>query len=107
MLRSMSVKQLIRWEVYSEIEPWEEERQDYRTASIVASLWNLFGRRRGGKIHSVEDWVMKFGEAHRVDKKEGVKGPARQPWRAQKMLAQAFAEAMNASLKKKQPKKKR
>ena len=41
MLRSMSALQFAKWQVYDELDPFGEERDDYRFASICQALWNI------------------------------------------------------------------
>lgn len=41
MLRSISWAQFLEWEHFSTVEPFGEERDDIRAASIVQALWNI------------------------------------------------------------------
>lgn len=58
----MSSKQFLEWRHYAELEPFDEERADIRTADIVRTLWNI---ARDTKKHpepfKLKDFVLQFG----------------------------------------------
>lgn len=59
----MSIRQFQEWRAYADLEPFGEERDDLRAASIVQVLRNLFGRRKGQRPIPLEDCVLRFGQA--------------------------------------------
>lgn len=61
MLREISVHQLREWRAYSDLEPWDEVRADYRSAQIVTALVNI-NRSKGTSARPVSDFVMPFGD---------------------------------------------
>jgi hypothetical protein len=61
MLRKISYRQFIEWRIFATLEPFDETRQDYRIASIVATLVNV-NRGKGRKAVSVEEMRLKFGD---------------------------------------------
>ena len=84
MLRGMTVMQFFEWVTYAELEPFDEVRDDYRAASIVAMIANM---NRDTKRHPsaipLTDFVLKFG----VDTTK----PKKQTWQEQKLIAAQFA----------------
>lgn len=70
MLREMSFKQFREWIAYAEVEPFDETREDYRTASIVATLINL--KRGKRKALSLEDVRIMFGDEKKIEKRQSV-----------------------------------
>jgi hypothetical protein len=61
MLRNLTAKQFREWEQYAELEPFDETRQDYRIASVVATLANLY-RGKNQKALTLDDCVVRFGK---------------------------------------------
>lgn len=64
MLRSMSGKDLTEWAAYFEIEPFGEERADYRMAILGSFLGNVLYQAHTGKEDNpfeVKDLMPKFG----------------------------------------------
>jgi hypothetical protein len=61
MLDSMTVHQFRDWRAYYDLEPFGEERADYRAASIVATLVNL-NRKRHTPPRPVAEFLLRFGE---------------------------------------------
>jgi hypothetical protein len=61
MLSEMTWPRFVEWRVYSELEPWDETRADYRSASIVQILANIFRNRQSRpEPISIEEVVLKF-----------------------------------------------
>lgn len=60
MLRRISTKQLEEWRVYADLEPFDEERADLRSAQIVQTLVNLF-RAKGRPSVRLQDCKLRFG----------------------------------------------
>lgn len=44
MLRELTAKQLLEWRAYDELDPFGEERDDYRAASIREMVFNMSGK---------------------------------------------------------------
>lgn len=66
MLRSMTAVQLLEWQHFSVVEPFGEERADYRTASIVQVLVNAHRDvKRRPKAVTLEDVLLRFGDSER------------------------------------------
>jgi len=61
MLRSLTAKEFIEWELYARLEPFNELRADYRAASIATVLANIY-RGRGQRAYSLEDFRLQFEE---------------------------------------------
>lgn len=60
MLARMTFEQFNEWRTYAALEPFDEVRQDIRTAHIVATLSNMFRGKRSAK--PIADYVLNFGE---------------------------------------------
>jgi hypothetical protein len=41
MVQQMTWEQLLEWRTFEELEPFGEERDDFRAAQIVQALWNI------------------------------------------------------------------
>lgn len=97
MLREMTHVQLQEWMVFAELEPFSEERMDYRFGSLALILSNA---HRNSKTHpspySLEDTTLMFGDSPRPQKKQ-------MDWQAMKALGQAMTEKS----KEKKPKQER
>jgi hypothetical protein len=61
MLRGMTVRQFQEWRAYADLEPFDEARADLRSADIVRTLLNLFGRKKGERQFRPKDCVLQFG----------------------------------------------
>lgn len=62
MLRGMSYKHLLEWMAFSELEPFDETRADWRSAQIVAAIANsVRGRNRAAK--GAKDFLLRFGDS--------------------------------------------
>ena len=61
MLRSMTVRQFNEWRAYGEIEPFDEVRADLRSAQLVQSMLNTFGRGRRREPFPLKDCLLRFG----------------------------------------------
>lgn len=100
--RSITAKQLLEWEQYASLDPFSEEREDYRTASVVQSVHELTRvvyvvlQAIGVKnvtipeALSLEKAKLQFGKE---EKKEEEKPPT---WKLNLMWAQALVDAQNA-----------
>lgn len=45
---------------FIELEPWEEERQEYQFAQIASLLVNMFGRREGEAAKDLSEFLFTF-----------------------------------------------
>ncbi len=83
MLDRMSITLFREWRAYFDLEPFGEERADYRAASIVAMLYNI-NRKRGTEAKPVRDFVLEFGDKAK---------PKRKSWQELKAIGAAIASA--------------
>lgn len=61
MLRGITTRQFEEWRAYADLEPFDETRADLRSADVVRTLVNLFGRRKGEPPHKLQDFLLRFG----------------------------------------------
>src|SRR5262245_50633899 len=67
MLRSMTADQFIEWQAYADLEPFDELRADFRTATIVQFFANLYrdpDKRR--TPFTLDDCRLKVGDDTRA-----------------------------------------
>ena len=62
MLSEISMRQFAEWQAYAQLEPFDEERNDLRAASIVQTLLNLH-RKKGRPAYKLKDCALRFVEA--------------------------------------------
>lgn len=88
MLRSITADEFLWWEAYQAVEPFGSWFDNYRTATIVQALRNLF---RGEKQKPVplEDCLL----VPRVEGEEKAEESKQQPWQFKKAIAYAIAAA--------------
>lgn len=88
LARSLTAKQLLEWEYYAALEPFDELRADYRAASIVTTIANV---NRGLKQapYALKDFLLNFEEPEEVK-------PKRQTVEQQIKMAYMIAKAFNA-----------
>ena len=89
MLRSLTAKQFAEWECYARLEPFNELREDYRTASIVTMLANV-NRDSKQPAYKMADFVLRFGE-------DQAQKP--QTWQEKLAIARAIVVAFSAPAK--------
>jgi uncharacterized protein DUF4035 len=58
----MTTRQFCEWRAYYDLEPFGEERADYRSAQVVATLLNVH-RKRGSPLVKLAECLLKFGSA--------------------------------------------
>lgn len=71
MLARMPVRVFREWALYAELEPWGEERADWRAAmqaTVMASLWRGKGQRRP----KLSDFLPKFGRRRKKTPRDGL-----------------------------------
>jgi len=93
MLRSITAKQFMEWEAYSQLAPFPHFRSDYNAASIVKALWDIArDRTRHPNPFSLDDVVVRYGmDAEPKKTAEGMKDHGR--------IFRAIAEAYNSWVK--------
>lgn len=91
MLEEISFPQFLEWAEYAGIEPFGEERQDWRIAKLSAELINF---QRDHKKHPtpvpVSSFLLKFAVPGEV-----VSAP-KQSWQEQKSIAQMWMAAYSS-----------
>lgn len=88
MLREMTVHEFREWRAFYDLEPFGEERQDDRIASIVATLINQW-KKRGARRTKIADARVSYG------KPEGKKASAG-GWEQMKAIGRTIASAAGA-----------
>jgi hypothetical protein len=82
--RGLTAKQFIEWRLYARMEPFGEERDDFRAASIRQMVFNMAVKNSDRK--PLGDFVLKFGESEQPK-------PVQQPWQEKKAIAMTIAMA--------------
>lgn len=104
----MSMRTLHEWIAYSQLEPWDETRQDYRAASMEATFANctelllsqmtaLVGQRRQKKTWTLRDFLLSFDD----------KPKKKQTWQQQKAMFHKLAKELAAAAEKKRQRQRR
>ena len=60
MMERINSRELTEWIAYWQIEPWGEERADYRSGMIASVIANV-NRGKGGRRYKPQDFMPKFG----------------------------------------------
>lgn len=95
MLREMTYQQYLEWHAFSELEPFDAERDDLRIASVVQALMNIFrDRKRRSSPFSLDEAMLRFGDTPKREKQP-------QSWQTMKMMGMLMAAAFNHSESKK------
>ena len=81
----MSAQLFLEWEAYSNLEPFDEIRADYRAASIVAMIANVNRDPKKNPPFTLDEMRIKFGDAKEAK-------PRKQTWQEQKSIAQMYVE---------------
>ena len=89
MLRGMTTRQFMEWRAYADLEPFDETRADLRSADVVRTLVNLFGRKKGAPAIPLKDCLLVFGDAGQV------KARTPQDARAQSMRTMSILMAIH------------
>lgn len=67
MLSGMTWGQFLEWKTYDELEPFGEERDDYRSAQVVQALYNIFTRtKREDKAWPLSEFLLGLGDVPRA-----------------------------------------
>lgn len=59
ILKGLTAKEFRAWEMYCELEPFTETRQDYRVASILHLLYNM-NRGKDAPAKQLKDFLLSF-----------------------------------------------
>lgn len=64
ILGQISTIQLLEWQVFEQLEPFGEDREDIRNAHLVRTMMNLWGwdRKKRSKPFELADAVLTFGD---------------------------------------------
>jgi len=91
MLRKMGASQFNDWKVYSELEPFDEERADLRAGSIVAAIANVNRNpKRKPTPYTTFEMALKFGDTPSLQVK-------RTGWQQMKETAKMIAAAYSGA----------
>lgn len=98
------MRHLMEWRVYYDLEPFGEERADYRSAQVVAALLNVH-RKKGAQLVKLADCLLKFGTTRATQPRTPEEARA-QIIRTMELLVQIHntPPAEDATKKKKEPK---
>jgi len=96
MLRSITRQQFEEWKLYASLEPFDEERDDLRAASIVQATFEVHrNQKRRRRPFSLEDARLRFGDTPpRADE------PVAKTWQQQKMVGLAIASMFGVTMHK-------
>ncbi len=73
MLRRLTPQQFRYWQVYAELEPFDEIRADVRSAKIEAALYNINrDTKKHPKPFPLEDFLPDYDGERRTSKKQTV-----------------------------------
>lgn len=82
MLQQMSWKTFLEWQVFFQLEPPDQVRNDFRFAQLVATLINVNRGKRSRPIR-LDDVLLRFGDEKKPPKPQ-------QTWQQQKAIAKMF-----------------
>jgi hypothetical protein len=88
MLRCITAKQFFEWEAYDALEPFTEEREDYRNAAIIQMIHNTQVKKEHQK--TLGEFVVFKKDADEIPKRR------KQTWQEQKQIAYSIVMAFNA-----------
>ncbi len=87
----MSWKDLNLWLLYSEIEPWGEERGDLRAGIVASTIANVHrDRKKQGRAFKPSDFMPKFDEEAKSQRKPLT---SIEEWNRVKSTAKSIASA--------------
>jgi len=96
MLREMTWREFEEWVEFFRREPFDETRQDYRIAQLVATLINVNRSKKQSPV-TVDKVRILFGDEEEVKPRQTVK--------EQQQIGQMYANFFNALEEEKQAKK--
>jgi len=84
------LRELIEWQTFESLEPFESFRADYRAAQIVQTVCNLMrDSKKRPNPYTLQECVLPFGDA--ADARHGGKPTRRQSWQEQKEIFKMYA----------------
>lgn len=87
MLRSMTLTQFEEWKVFYDLEPFDEEREDLRFASLTQAIYNVNRNpKKRSSPFTLEEVRLRFGDAK----------PRQKSWQEMEAIGKAFAMAHGA-----------
>jgi hypothetical protein len=93
MLRSMTAEQYQEWQQFHELEPFDNDREEYLFGAIIQVLANA-NRPRGRAAYTLDEITPMFGDRP-IPKKD---------WRAMKSLARDIVKGHNKKVRRKRRK---
>lgn len=60
MLEEIPARVLAEWQTYASLEPFGEERADWRAGMIASTMANIHARKKGKPAYKIEDFMPKF-----------------------------------------------
>jgi hypothetical protein len=87
----ITVGHLVEWQEFEKLEPFSEERADWRAASIVQAVWN--SQLKKSSRQELKKFLIHFG-----DSKEA--GPVVKSWQHMKQLALMMTAAYGGRIRK-------
>jgi len=67
MLAGADIKLLYEWQAYYELEPFGQEREDIRAATICLTIANAMGmKKRAGGQFKLDDFMPQFGKPEKT-----------------------------------------
>lgn len=87
MLAQITFEELQEWRAFAELEPFDEERNDLRTAQVCRTMANMW-RGKDSEAVTLGDMLLRFG-----DTPTPVKSVQKQSWQEQKRIAMSFVKA--------------
>jgi hypothetical protein len=94
MLRSITRRQFEEWKLYASLEPFDEERADLRTASVVQTLAEINRNpKRRKRAFTLEDARLHFGDSPARAETTPLK-----TWQEQKMIGLTIATMFGATM---------
>lgn len=63
MLRELSGREWCEWQAFNQLEPLGEKRADWRSAQVVAALYNIFTRKKGDPVNPISNFLLTFKSA--------------------------------------------
>jgi len=67
-LNNISSKEFAYWEVYNTLDPFGEDREDYRAGIVASTVLNASRTNKKDKVWKPEEFIPKFGKEQKVNK---------------------------------------
>ena len=84
LLKSLSSKELTEWMIYYELEPFGEDREDFRMGVVASTIANV-NRSKNSKVYKPQDFIPKFGDTQ----------PNKQTWQEQLRIVESLNFVFN------------